>query len=360
MRRAQMAEAARVTIWTAAVGVAALGAALGMGASFADGADYHTQGPQGEEAPAAPPPADADSLPSTGGLSLQTASSESDLEARLATARRQLEQAARQVAELSAQLGTQENRFFVERSFRRGVVGLQLDPASGSSGASVVEVSPGGPASDAGIQRGDVIVAVNGAPISGHDTARQVVEQMERVAPNASVKLRVMRAGRPQQFELTTRPAFAFAFASPVGGEAYGEGPLESAASPAPPAPPMPPGSGPVLVTAPFSGPQYFQALSEETAGMELTTLTPALGRYFGTDRGVLVLRAPTRDAFRLQDGDVILSIDGREPRNGAHATRILSSYQPGERITLKIMRQRKPLSLTLTLPGAQPEAAPR
>lgn len=48
----------------------------------------------------------------------------------------------------------------------------------------------------------------------------------------------------------------------------------------------------------------------------------------------------------------MILSIDGRKPRNGAHATRILGSYQPGERITLRIMRQKKPMSVTITLPN--------
>jgi len=47
----------------------------------------------------------------------------------------------------------------------------------------------------------------------------------------------------------------------------------------------------------------------------------------------------------------VILSIDGREPTSGSHATRILSSYQPGEKVTLRIVRQHKTLELQATLP---------
>ena len=82
---------------------------------------------------------------------------------------------------------------------------------------------------------------------------------------------------------------------------------------------------------------------------MELATLTPQLGRYFGTDKGVLVVRAP-KD-FKLEDGDVILAIDGREPSSGSHATRILSSYQPGEKIMIKVMRQQKTVNVETTLP---------
>ena len=85
---------------------------------------------------------------------------------------------------------------------------------------------------------------------------------------------------------------------------------------------------------------------------MELADLSPALGEYFGTDQGVLVVRVPHGDDFlKLQDGDVIHNIDGRVPENGSHATRILRSYQPGEKIHLKVMRQKKSLELEGSLP---------
>src|SRR6202008_2959086 len=84
---------------------------------------------------------------------------------------------------------------------------------------------------------------------------------------------------------------------------------------------------------------------------MELATLTPQLGRYFGSDKGVLVVRAPADGALKLEDGDVILAIDGRQPSSGSHATRILASYQPGEKVTLRILRQHKTLDLEATVP---------
>jgi len=266
---------------------------------------------------------------------------QSDLEARLEAARQRLEQAAREVAELSSQIGLGEGSgpVFIERGFRRAIIGLQLDPASGSDGARVLEVSPGGPAADAGVRRGDIIVAVNGTAIAGADTARQVIERLRGVAPNDKVTIRVLRDGKPKELQMVARRSFAFAFTT----QPFAGGP----GAPMPPALSAPPAGA----IGAFPALPYLHALGEATAGMELATLTPALGAYFGTDRGVLVVRAPASHAFGLKDGDVILSIDERVPRSASHATRILESYQPGERIRLKIMREKKPLSLEATLP---------
>lgn len=88
---------------------------------------------------------------------------------------------------------------------------------------------------------------------------------------------------------------------------------------------------------------------------MELITLTPQLGRYFGTDHGVLVARAPTRGILKLQDGDVILSIGGRTPASSSQAMRILTSYDPGERINLVILREHHRKNITAIMPTAPP-----
>ncbi len=53
---------------------------------------------------------------------------------------------------------------------------------------------------------------------------------------------------------------------------------------------------------------------------MELASITPKLGAYFGASEGVLVVQAPQNAAFKLEDGDVIQTIDGRKPEDGAHA----------------------------------------
>jgi len=85
--------------------------------------------------------------------------------------------------------------------------------------------------------------------------------------------------------------------------------------------------------------------------GMELASITPKLGAYFGVTEGVLVVQAPKDAAFKLEDGDVIQSIDGRKPEDGAHALRILRSYKSGEKLNLSVLRQRKPVTLAVTMP---------
>jgi hypothetical protein len=88
-----------------------------------------------------------------------------------------------------------------------------------------------------------------------------------------------------------------------------------------------------------------------EFAGLELTKLTPKLGAYFGTTEGVLVVQAPDNDSLKLEDGDVIQTIDGRKPTDGAHALRILRSYKAGEKLSVAVLRQKKPLTLAVTMP---------
>ena len=257
---------------------------------------------------------------------------EADLEKQLVAVRQRLEKDAQQLAELSTRLGTQQSQMWFSTRQRRGVIGLQLDPTSGRDGARILEVSPGGPAAQAGLRPGDVIVKLDETEIHDAHSARFVAERMRHVQPGHPVHLRVLRDGKPREFDVTAGSSPELAFGSAFSGP----GPVVRV--------PMPDLSA-------LGSLGYFQQLEAQVAGMELATLTPALGRYFGTDHGVLVLRAPAGDAFHLQDGDVILAIDGREPSSGAHATRILRSYQPGEHITLKILRQKAPQTLTVTLP---------
>ena len=86
-------------------------------------------------------------------------------------------------------------------------------------------------------------------------------------------------------------------------------------------------------------------------ADMELVELSPALGEYFGTEQGLLVVRAPEEDGIDLSDGDVILKIGGREPKNTAHAIRILRSFEPGEEMSLAIMRKKRQRNVSFKIP---------
>jgi predicted metalloprotease with PDZ domain len=238
-----------------------------------------------------------------------------DLDAQLEAARHRLEQAAQDVARLSAEASGKLAERVVPYFEPHAIIGVQLERAGGASGARVREVSPGGPAAEAGIRPGDVIVALNGTELRDEEPTRQVLRIMRGVKPDTKVSVRVMRDGKAREYLLTARE---------------GPGLFDL--------PDLPELRGAFMFHRPLMD-------------MELATLTPRLGSYFGSDKGVLVVRAPADGALKLEDGDVILAIDGREPTSGSHATRILGSYQPGEKITLRIIRQHKTLQLQTTLP---------
>lgn len=259
-----------------------------------------------------------------------------DLEARLAAAQARLEQAANEIAEISTRLGEPVMRPMImhARAVPRPLIGVQFDPASGADGVRVLSVSPGGPAADGGVRPHDLIVAVNGESMVGRkDPARDATAALRGAPAGQPLKLRVMRDGKPLEMALTPRPLgdtmIDLALPEPV-----------AATMPMPPAPPIPPGA--------FA---WQGGLAGRLGGLEFATLTPELGEYFGTDKGVLVVRVPKSGALGLREGDVIESIGGREPTSAAHATRILASYQAGETVPIRGLRKHKALVLTASLP---------
>jgi serine protease Do len=93
---------------------------------------------------------------------------------------------------------------------RRGMLGLtiqQVTPDLASSlglsnvrGALVSSVQPGSPAERAGLKRGDVITAINGAPVSDSNSLRN---QIARTQPGTEVSLTIARDSSEQQVRVT-------------------------------------------------------------------------------------------------------------------------------------------------------------
>lgn len=203
-------------------------------------------------------------------------------------------------------------------------LGLTVDTSERRDGALVSTVSNGGAAEAAGLRAGDLVTAIDGVDLTREpNPGRALADRLQAVQPNARVNLGVLRDGRRMTFDVAARAVPPLPPVDDILRQRIAERPRTS-------------------TTPPVS----------QLGDMEFTTLSTRLGRYFGVSEGVLVLRAGAGAPFGLQDGDVILSVDGRKPTDAQHVGRILGSYEPGEKLKLRVQRDRKAINLDTEAPG--------
>lgn len=190
--------------------------------------------------------------------------------------------------------------------------------------------APDAPAPAAGTLQGPVVIRMERSQREG--------------APPREIRIVTTEAGdgKGEPERVITRRILRDAFGEPdavtidrIGPEGRGPGPR-----------------GPGMMGEPGRG-ALAQALiirRDRGLGLQLATVSPRLGSYFGAKAGVLVIHSENA-AFKIEDGDIITAIDGRQPTTAQQARRILASYAPGEKIGFKLVRDRKPLSLDVVVP---------
>ena len=202
---------------------------------------------------------------------------------------------------------------------RRGRLGVTVQPITSDlaasldlkaiSGALVNQVQSGSAAERAGIERGDVIVAIDAQPVSDSNELRNRIAQL---GPEAQVELTIVRDGETRTVNATLDAL-----------------PSNSASS---------------------DGPSSSQG--EPTAGLAVEPLTPQRARQMGlaADRGLLVTRVdpngPAAEAG-IRRGDVIREVDGRVLTSSDELRRALTD---GDRPAL-VLVQRGELSMFVPLP---------
>ena len=261
-----------------------------------------------------------------------------EAEVRMYEAERRLAEAARQVADLSmAQLPRMERLERMIRAGRGPVLGIMISPGSEQpvEGVEILAVTPGGAAEEAGLLSGDVITSVNGEPLtaeSGMAANEKLLDFMSGVEEGDELEVEFLRGSDADKVTLKPRPAsnvYAFSF----DGRDF-----------------KMPEAGVAPQMKQF---ENFVWMSHDDGfgDMELVALTERLGSYFGASEGLLVVRAPDNEELKLEDGDVILNIDGRTPKSVSHAMRILGSYQAGESLEIEIMRDKRKRTIEIEIP---------
>lgn len=197
---------------------------------------------------------------------------------------------------------------------RRGEIGVNaqtitpmLAEALGlpvSAGVILSDVAPGGPAAKAGLQRGDVVMALDGKEM---ENGRQLRINVYARGVGQQVTLDVRRGER----RLSVRV--------PVAERAGGSGRLAD------------------LIGVQQAIPQL---------GVTVLDLTPAIVEMLPPvrrDRGAVIARvapdAPVSQQGRLQLADVIYEVNGKAVRNGAELRQAAAALKPGTPAALLIER---------------------
>lgn len=317
--------------------------------------------------------------------------------AELRDARAELRELTRRIAELSVKVGRSESdqamafRYLAEPN--RAMIGVVL----GAEGDDVVlaAVTPGGPAEKAGLRAGDVVTGINDAtvpkvaldptrPVSGALLGGAAVERTReligKLEDGQKVKLEVQRDGKPLKFEVAAERRESWSWPMLAGSMAFEWDSAMPALAPLVAIRPM----EDIRIEIPeievivedarreaerARGHAEHDAAAQarheadrairrvmvyrggELFDLRLAQVEPELGRYFGTDSGVLVLDKGDKTLPELKRGDVILSIGGERVETAAQAMRALARHDTGTAVNVEVMRDRKRAVVVVAVP---------
>ena len=319
----------------------------------------------------------------------------------LSRAHRHLRDVSRQVAQAHRELeraGRPDGPDRLVNLGDRPVLGVVLGEDN-KDGVEIIGISPDGPAERAGLQQGDLLVAIAGVKLNepGHDGRSALFNVMEGVSPGDELALEVLRDGEARQFTVTAEQREPSAWQSIIR---LPEPPADAPDAPDAPLAPrilverlrVPDIDEAALASrieeisqqvqkfesmftdengkpvdfshqleldgAPFSGiGEHFMREANvwfglpQARGLELAGLNPELGKYFKAERGVLVIQARADNAYGLKSGDVIESVGATAVESPGDLLRALRDAEPGTEIELAIKRDRRSHKLQAKVP---------
>jgi serine protease Do len=215
-----------------------------------------------------------------------------------------------------------------------GVVIAESDAA-----VTISEVRPGTPAERGGVKAGDVVVSFDGEAIR---SARQFTRVVDETRPNKAVSVVVTRDGKRQTLSVTPEPA---RFGNTYFGPALRN--LEQR---------LPQINGNVRRDGnilEFLRPGARAFAAPRRLGIELAPLSGQLAEYFGVTSGALVSSVNADSAAAragIRAGDVITAVDGQAVDQPSDVTSRVSRAGQGSSLELRVMRDKKDLTLKATL----------
>jgi serine protease Do len=203
------------------------------------------------------------------------------------------------------------------------------------TGVLVQEVRSESPASRAGLKEGDIVTEFDGERAR---SAAQFTRLVRETAPGRTVKIAVLRNGMPTTMD--------------IAPEARGSSDI--------PFPDLTRGIQRQFQTWPrdfnfeFDADGVFARFPQRRLGVTVTPLSDQLATYFGVNQGVLVSEVATGSAAEmagLRAGDVITMVRGQTVSDPSDVVRELSAAEPGANVELRVMRDRREVTLTAKMP---------
>ncbi len=213
------------------------------------------------------------------------------------------------------------------------------------TGVIVRSVEKGSPAEAAHLQEGDVILEYAGLPVFSSSALARMVQE---TPVNRTVSLTVSRDGK--KLNLTVKlgeragapvPGAGFEVITPdnIRRFDFGRGLFFSV-----------PRNGRSLLRSAPARPQL---------GVTIESLTDQMASFLGVPgkKGVLVMSvtAGSPAASTLKAGDVIVAMDGKPVAEPNDLTQALAGKIAGSKIELKVVRERKEISVSIEFPKATP-----
>ncbi len=202
-------------------------------------------------------------------------------------------------------------------------------------GVEITRVEDNSPAEKAGIKPGDVVLEYNGQRVEGMEQFGRMVRE---TPAGREVKLTISRNGATQTVAavLGSRKV-RFPANFPPGFE-------------------MPEFHMPDI-------PQIYTATRSAMLGVEAEALGSQLATYFGVKEGVLVrsvLENTPAQKAGIKAGDIITKLDGTAVTTPSELSGAVRAANAKKTYTVEVMRDRKPLSLTVTVEDRSERVIPR